>query len=209
MNILDLIILVLIGVFIYSRFFGGDQLPTDHKLNKKKSSSGRSKPLTVVDFPKTPAPEADDGSVPGLAELKKKDPSFREKAFLKGAQEAYKFYYASWNKKDDDALANLVSPTYLDDLIGQLDKLDQKGHWPKVEVKEFERVDILEARLNGQTAIVDVQFRVLQSENTVKEDAKFVGKEKEPKVVASVWTLARSLKSEDPNWELEGISQPN
>ncbi|MDD9912819.1 MAG: Tim44/TimA family putative adaptor protein [Alphaproteobacteria bacterium] len=204
MPVIDLIIIILIGFFVFTRFFG-QKLPIDKQLKQAKKIAG----ARVVDFPKTPQPEKDDGKIAGLADLKQADPSFREKDFLAGAKKAYQFFYKSWNEKDDEKLANLVSPNLLDQLIADLNEMDEKKQSPAVKIESINTVKILEARLHGKSALIDVQFTVKQSENTMKEGGSFVGKEKPIKEIKTVWTFARALTAEDPNWELESISKPN
>jgi predicted lipid-binding transport protein (Tim44 family) len=205
MSVLDLIVVLAVGGFIVSRFFS-------HKLPKDLGKKSRPKRKTrVVDFPTAPAVEdAGNAESPVLAKIREVDRQFTTAAFLEGAKKAYLYYYEKWNTKDDEALANLVSPNLLNGLVEKLNILDKKKQRPLVDVKEIVAVDIVDARLSGQTAIVDVQFTAKQSENTADEKTgKVVGTRKNAKILKSVWTFARSLKSDDPNWEVEAITKPS
>jgi predicted lipid-binding transport protein (Tim44 family) len=204
MSVIDLIIVLAVGAFIASRFFS-------HKLPKELTGKSKPKRKTqVVDFPTAPALETVDKEPPMLAKIREADRQFTTAGFLDGARKAYFYYYEKWNTKDDEALANLVSPGLSNGLIEKLNALDKKKQRPLVDVKEITAVDIVDVRLSGQTAIIDVQFTAKQSENTVHEETgKVVGARKSAKMVKSVWTFARSLKSDDPNWEVEAITKPS
>ncbi len=207
MSIIDIIVFAAFAIFIFSRFSDG-KMPKSSDI-RSRCKTRKKQVRSVVDFPKSPDPEKDDGSIPGLAELKKKDVSFREKSFLNGSKKAYKFYYKKWNEKDDESLEKLLSPTLVNDAIIKFDKMDEKGITPKIIIEKIELVKIAEVRLNGQTAIISVKFSVMQSENMLDEKGKIVGKEKESKTVKTIWTMAKAVNSNDLNWEVESISKPN
>ncbi|HEX2859207.1 MAG TPA: TIM44-like domain-containing protein [Alphaproteobacteria bacterium] len=120
----------------------------------------------------------------GLAAIRAVDPAFDEAAFLKGAREAYSFFHEKWAAKDEDALANLCAPRLLDDLSD-----NTFGKAPG-KVSDIKAAKIANARLNGRTAIIDVDFDAKHGAKTVK----------------SRWTLARAVGGQDPNWELQGFT---
>ncbi len=211
LTFIDYIVLVLLGLFVISRFFG-HKLPTDMKHPVKKQKKAH-----ILDFPKPPVaspkkvkstPQKDASNLEGIDLIAATDPTFNEKEFLNGTKSAYEFYYASWNKKDDEALENLVSPKMLDNIVDTFNKLDEKDQHPKVEIQSLE-AEVVDARLSGRTAIVDVKFTAKQSENKVTSAGKSVGKKVAAKIVKSIWTFARPVDSDDPNWELEQITKPS
>ena len=208
MHLIDFIIIVALGIFIFTRFFS-DKLPKDlQPKSKKRKPAGRSvKPSQVLEFPKTP--ELENEKDPAV-KLRKMDTNFDEKAFVKGIEAAYRYYVEAWNAQDDEKLENLLAPQFLDDHLEMMEKLAQKGQTPKVDIKKWGSAKLLDARLNGRTAIVDVQIIVEQSDNFQKEDGKLVGgKAKPAKEVKFVWTLARSIDSDDPNWEVDAMTKPS
>lgn len=219
MALIDLIILVALGVFVWTRFFGKN-LPFDKDLKQKKQADKSGKKTgkgagntagagVVVPFFQQEAPK-DITPASGVDLLKQTMADFDEKHFLQGAKKAYQYYYEKWNTKDDEALSQLLAPHVLAPLVEELNELDEKNRTPQVEVKRINRAEIVDARLNGRTAIVDVQFEVQQADNMVSEKTgKLVGKEKAPKTVKTVWTFARPVDSEDPNWEVEAIQPIN
>lgn len=228
MAIVDIIIFLLVGAFIVSRFMGF-KLPTAPKQPRKgRGRAGQSRGQKragsgdVLDFPKVPkggedltVGGEDEGTyVPlpaqelsGIEAIKAADPDFKTASFLKGAKAAYGFYYDRYNAKDDEALSNLLAPILLNDTIEVFNALDDKGHTPDTVIEKIEKATIADARLNGQTMLIDVQFTALQSHNMRTKTGKCVGKEKPVKTVKSLWTFARSAADADPNWDLQMIQK--
>ena len=225
MALIDIIIFLLIGAFVVSRFMGF-KLPTAPKQRRKgrgRPKNSRSPAADVLDFPKVPKDNEklvvggeDEGSyaplpaakeLTGLDAIKAADPDFKNASFLKGAKAAYGFYYKMYNAKDDEALANLLAPILLNDTIEVFNALDSKGHTPDVAITSIDKAVIADARLNGKTMLIDVQFNAKQAENMVTKTGKFVGKEKEAKVVKSLWTFAKPVNSDDPNWDIQVIQK--
>lgn len=225
MTVLDILIVVLVGAFIISRLTGFD-LP---KAPRGKQKGGKRK-STILDFPKTPSartqdrpqdriggedegtyvarPQAAAKDLTGLAAVKAAEPGFNEKEFLAGAEAAYRYYYDQFNAKNDDALADLLAPVLLNDVVAQFNALDAKGHTPEVAVDKVDKAVIADARLNGRTMVIDVQFTATQAENMLTKTGKYVsGKKKPMKQVKSLWTFARAVGSEDPNWDIQVIQK--
>lgn len=216
---IDVIIILLIGGFIVSRFMGFN-LPDAPKQKKKAGQKSR-KPTRadILDFPKAPNQSKEVAHTPakdtsrksfneltGLAAIKATDPEFNEKDFLNGAKFAYNYYYEHYNKMDEESLSNLLSPILLNDTIEEFNALDTKGHTPEIKLAHIDKAVIADARLNGKTMLIDVQFTATQSINTRTKTNKFVGgKEKPAKTVKSLWTFARPAGSEDPNWDVQSI----
>lgn len=120
----------------------------------------------------------------GVPALKAVDPTFTEAGFTKGAKDAYQFFHEKWAAGDEDELAHLCAPRLLDALSdGELGKAPGK-------VAEIKTVKITGARLNGRTAIVDVNFEAKHGNKLLK----------------SHWTLARAVGGLDPNWELQSLT---
>lgn len=119
----------------------------------------------------------------GLAAIKAVDSAFDEAAFLKGARDAYGFFHEKWAVKDEDALANLCAPRLLDELSD-----NAPGKAPG-KVSDIKTAKIAGARLNGRTAIIDVDFEARHG----------------AKLLKSRWTLARAVGGQDPNWELQSF----
>lgn len=216
MGLIDIIVMVLVVAAVASRFmkFKLPKDPRDSAARKAEYDRMRGRPLMRDDAPaQAPGmvdvtPVAEARSMPrkpsqkdlfeaaknltGMAKLKMLDPGFDEAAFLEGAKGAYSYFYASWNSRDEEGLDNLCAPGLYGRLLTELH--DDKV-WHPVEVDEVTAAKVAGVRINGKTAIVDVDFEALERESGGVA-----------KVVRRRWVLARPIGSEDPNWELQDIT---
>jgi predicted lipid-binding transport protein (Tim44 family) len=73
-------------------------------------------------------------------------------------------------------------------------QLDDNRMREAIHIDDIEDARILDARVHGKTAVIDVEFTSQEREG--KSAAR---------TVKRIWVLARPLASEDPNWELQDI----
>lgn len=210
----DIIFLVILAAFIYTRFFG-------HKLPKNKSGK---KSAEILSFPKDtqgveqkapPKPKKPKISSKKLAELegmdqiKAVDRQFNEKEFLKGAEHAFGMYYDAYGKKDEDTLEQLLGARLFDEVMDKLDDLEKEGLTPGATCKNVESTEIVDARVSGKAMIIDVKYVAETSEFALDESGKVKQGRKTPKTQTQIWTWARPIDSDDPNWQLEKITMPS
>lgn len=216
MGWLDLIILMAVVVFIVTRFTKFN-LPTDTRPKGKgegergedwrqllgrnlgrpgersDDTPAKSKVVDITPVRKLPK-KVDLTGLSGLEQIKALDPAFDENRFLDGTDKAYGYFYDCWNRADEDGLANLCAPQLLNQLTTQLEAYAARSEQPSVQVDGILERSIAEARVNGRTAVIEVEFLARQSVDG--------GPLHE---VRSRWTLARPIGSEDPNWELQQV----
>jgi predicted lipid-binding transport protein (Tim44 family) len=190
-SLLDLLVLGVLGVFVYTRFFGT-------KLPKDKGKAG----ADILDFPKTTvqgAPlsrAARDAEVSrqrqdqiqsasGVDKIRLADPSFHELEFVAGAVKAYEMYHQALATADEDTLQDLLSPRLFQKVVDELPDLQGTPAF-----RQMADASIVDARVNGRTVILDVKYVADHADGSRK---------------TTVWTWARSLASTDPNWELEDM----
>ena len=204
MTIFDIIFLILIAVFIYTRFFG-KSLPKSKRGGKKQNvfkfpvddiekamREQMQQTLAQAQAKKSAAQKRAAASLTGLAKIKAIDPTFNKNQFLEGATNAYGFFYDACNNRDEDTLDALTAPRLFDETI---DKLEANPN-AKTSVESLDDVKIVDSKVHGRTILIDVKYSAKQSD---KPKAK-------AKKVEQIWTWARAVDQEDPNWELEAIS---
>ncbi|RYG61426.1 MAG: hypothetical protein EON60_03580 [Alphaproteobacteria bacterium] len=214
MGLIDIIVIGLVVAVIVTRFtkFKLPKDPRDTAARRTDFDRLRGKPLIREDAPRDVTAEAqasrvDDTARPrkpsakelqaaaknltGMAKVKALDPAFNEADFVDGAKAAYGYFNSCWNAKDEEGLANLCAPALFDRLRLQLqdDRL-----WEETHVDAITDAAIVEARVHGKTAVIDVMFETLEREGSSAARA-----------VKRLWVLARPLGSDDPNWELQDI----
>lgn len=213
-SFMDIVFLIVIAVFVISRFMGHN-LPKDDK---------KTKPSKILNFP---ADSAQDGAqskkadkkplkvenditdlsgLEGIQLIKKADNQFSETEFLSGAELAYKIYYDAVNEQDEETLENMLAPRKFDEIMENIESLEAEDKKRVVIIEKINKVEILDAKLHGRTAIIDVKYIVEQTDviDGLKKDPQKI--KKKSKKVTSVWTWAKSIDSEDLNWELETMA---
>lgn len=220
MQLIDIIIIAALAIFIITRFTSV-QLPKDKELKKRN----RNKSSNIMNFPAGDTNMANEAFSPkpkarkvvkkpenfemlsGLEQLKTMDTSFNENEFLDGAKGAYNYLYDLIADADEEAMDDLTSPRLLDRLMEDIETMDEAGLKRIVDVKSVDNIVLLDARLNGMTAIVDVKYTVSQADYVTDAEGNIQeGFSDEASKVETIWTWARSINSDDPNWELEEIS---
>ena len=213
--LIDIIIILVLGVFVLSRFFGA-QLPKDNDLKKKQRppmrpgeqpipqpAQGQRRPLPVAPPRRKGPTPAELEKLEGLEKIVAVDPSFNTKAFLSGAKEAYTLYWQAMAERDEKTLENLLSPRLLDEALDRLDELKEHKQRLVTRIDGFTDLHVLSTRVMGRTAIVELKYTVQQAQAALKETQKDT--KAQAKTVTSVWTWARNVDADDPNWELEAI----
>lgn len=208
-GLIDILIIVLILAFVVTRFMSHD-LP---KETKKKRTTA-SKKSTVVSFPnegikpvKTRKKSPNLDNLSGMEQVKAMDNAFKERDFLEGAKQGYTMFYSALNDIDEETLDDLTAPRLFDRYMDKVESLENKGHKQIVEIQSIEDASVVEAKVSGQTAIIDVKYIAKHVEYIVDgEDNIVSGDKKTVKDVTTVWTWARNVNSTDPNWELEEVS---
>lgn len=202
MTLIDILIIGLVAVWVVTRFTKF-KLPKDDRKPEQRSNPGDWRqlgrralvqdeaPAAPARAVKKPTPKkADLSGLDGLGQIKALDTNFDEARFLEGAVAAYGYFYDRWNARDAEALANLCAPQLMRKLEPELDDA------VPVAVSGTPAAQIAEARVNGRTAVIEVDFSATHSEDGGPKHT-----------VRSRWVLARPLNSDDPNWELQQVRQ--
>lgn len=198
-SFIDFIIIALMVWFIYSRFTS-TKLPKD----KGKKQLGMTNILPLKDVGKSKPVEA----LSGMDELKKADRSFKEKDFIAGATEGFRYFYQATSERDEDMLDSLTAPKLFDEIMDGIEEKNDAGIMVKTDVKEITSVAIVDTRINGRTAIIQVKYdaKLAEYEEDIESGKVVKNPSKRSKAISTIWTWARPVDSDDPNWELEEIS---
>lgn len=209
LNLFDILLLIALAVFIFTRF-SAHQLPKDAKKGKKKNN--------VFDFPQDvvknvtevtgiKTTQSEKEALSDMDQLKSADRSFNEKDFLKGAKAAYEMYYEAFSSADEETLDELTAPRLFDRVMENIEEAEGQAEELKVDVHRIEKAEIVDVRVHGRSAIIDVKYVTEMAEYTQNSEGDVVaGKKDTPKKVTQIWTWARALDSDDLNWELEDIN---
>lgn len=145
----------------------------------------------------------DAGAETGLRSVIAADPTFDVAQFLEGAKSAYRMVLEAFWKGDEETLTWLAEEDVRAGFAEAIAARGTAGHVLDNRLVAIERASIVDASVEGKVARIAVRFDA---------DIAAVTRDTEGNVVAGsltdavethdVWTFARKLRSDDPNWKL-------
>jgi predicted lipid-binding transport protein (Tim44 family) len=156
-----------------------------------------------------PAVGAEAGGGPGLAALKAADRSFEEKHFLQGARAAFEIIVNGFAKGDAAALKPLLSDAVFASFSQAIRERDARQERHETNLLAIKAVEIADAAVQGDAALVTVKFVSDQSNVTRAADGHVVdGSPDQVEEKTDLWTFSRAVRSRDPNWILVATHSP-
>lgn len=155
-------------------------------------------------------PPAGSPLAAALTQIKLADPTFDEGSFEKGARAAFEYVVSAFAAGDKDKLRPLLNDEvygHFESAIVARDAVGQKRETTLVRIKS---ADVVEARMEGATAVVTMKF-VSEQINVTRDAAGEVVEGNPDRIteVTDIWTFARNTRSDDPNWLLVATDAPN
>lgn len=139
----------------------------------------------------------------GLRAVVSADSSFDVTQFIEGAKSAYKMILESYWKGDEDTLSWLVEEDVRAGFIQAIADRKAAGHVLENRLIAIEKAVIAEASVEGKVARIAVRFDADIAAVTRDQDGNLVsGSMTDAVETHDVWTFARNLRSDDPNWKL-------
>jgi predicted lipid-binding transport protein (Tim44 family) len=171
------------------------------RLPERARPAGEAGP--VIDLPASSPAEA------GLTQIKVADPSFDARVFTEGARGAFEMIVGAYAQGDTAGLRPLLADDVYENFAAAIRGRQEAKQTLETTLVGIKSAEIIEARMDGRTALVTVRFVSDQINVTRDADGKVV--EGDPQQIASVtdvWTFARNTRSRDPNWLLVATSEP-
>ena len=147
--------------------------------------------------------DGDDDLRDGLQAIAARDPDFDPDGFLEGARMAYEMIVTGFADGDKATLANLLAPEVYESFAAVIDERAERGETVQASFVGIEQARIAGAGMQDDEAHVTVDFVSQMISATVDKTGAVV--DGDPQEVAEVtdrWTFARSVVSDDPNWNL-------
>ena len=150
------------------------------------------------------------GSLGGaLTQIKLADPSFDDAKFEEGARAAFDYIVGAFAAGERDKLKPLLSEEVYANFEQAIAAREQAGHKAETTLVRIKSADIVEARMEGQSAFVAVKY-VSEQINVTRDAAGEVVEGNPDRITEAtdVWTFARNTRSSDPNWTLVRTDVP-
>lgn len=147
----------------------------------------------------------DSTAAKALAAMKRQEPGFGVGDFLLGARGAYEMILMAFEKGDMATLKPYLSPEVFDSFSQVVQDRKAKGLTIDAHFIGLRELSLKDATYDEKTheGEITVKFVAEQTSVVRDKDGKIVeGKSDEVKRQRDVWTFARKMGSNDPNWKL-------
>lgn len=210
--ILQLLVLAGIAVFLILRLKNvlGTRDGFEPPRNAQARASGRKGPdLSVIEG----GPDADildhvpEGSdaAKALGAMKAAEPSFNVTEFLQGARGAYEMILMGFEKGDMASILPFLSEDVYEAFSQVVDAREQQGLTVESEFVGIREMALHDASFDAKSGEGEVAVRFVGELTHVVRDKGgdiIEGDERQIKRQKDVWTFARTMGTDDPNWRL-------
>ena len=173
-------------------------LPT-RKTSKGKAPASKSAEQLAIDEIAKPRTKLNKA----LNAILSADDNFDSKQFLSGGEMAYEMIVSAFADGDKRSLKGLLSKEVYEGFSGAIDARDKNGETLKSTFVGIDSASISSAECSGSEAQIAIRFVSEIISATYDKDGELVdGDPEQVAEVTDIWTFARDLKSNDPNWKL-------
>lgn len=205
------ILLAMVACFLGLRLYNVLGKRTGHEQQPlARTAEDRLAPVALprtVDATAEPREQANKsispGAETGLRAIVAGEPGFDVPRFAEGAQAAYRMVLEAYWRGDEATLADLVEDDVRASFAEAINARAEAGQVLDNRLVTIERALIVDAAVNGRDARITVRFDADIAAVTRDAEGRMVaGSMSDATETHDVWTFARTLKSNDPNWKL-------
>lgn len=154
--------------------------------------------------------DEDSNAAAALAQMKSAEPSFGVNNFLGGAKGAYEMILMGFENGDMDQIKPFISEEIYDAFLNVVASREDQGLTVDAQFIGVRETNLVDATFDEASRMAEVTVRfvgelvyaVRNAEGDIVE-----GDEKQSKKQKDVWTFARSMGTDDPNWQLVATSE--
>lgn len=149
--------------------------------------------------------EIDSQSGKALAHMKKAEPSFSVTDFLGGARQAYEIILIAFEEGDRDGLRRFLADDVYDSFEAVIAEREAAGLTIDATFVGLREIKLSEAEYDWRSKEGELTLSLVAELTAVVTDAKgkvVEGDKAKIKRQKDVWTFAREMGSDDPNWML-------
>lgn len=154
------------------------------------------------------APEG-SSTANALSKIKTADRSFTVGEFLRGARGAYEMILMAYERGDISSVRGFLSPEVAASFDQAIAARTAQGLKTKAEFVGLRELSLFDAEFDTTTRVAEITVRFLGELTAVTKDksgAVVSGSPDDVKKQRDVWSFARDLGSDDPNWQLVATS---
>ena len=208
-TLVQLLFLAAVAVFLVMRLLS--VLGTREGFEPKPEARDRRKSdhLTVIEGSEDPDiadftdPESETGLA--LAEMKRVDRSFTAADFVSGSRQAYEMILMAFEEGDLKLLESLLAPDIYDSFSKVIHEREEKGFEVEATFIGVREISIKSARYDPIEKEGEITMRFVGELTSVVTDSAgdvVEGSRDEVKRQTNIWTFARLMGTDNPNWLL-------
>lgn len=145
----------------------------------------------------------EENAAVGVRSIIAAEPAFDVARFMEGSQAAYRMILEAYWRGDAGALEGLTSDDVRGAFAQSIAERSTAGHVLDNRLVTIEKAIIVAASVAGKLAEITVRFDADIAAITRDADGNVIaGSLTDAVPTVDVWTFARTLKSDDPNWIL-------
>lgn len=140
-----------------------------------------------------------------LAEMKRIEPSFGVGDFLGGARGAYEMILMGFERGQVDELIPFLAPDVYETFADVVQQRQEQGLTIEAEFVGVRETALHDATFDPETRRAEITVRFIGELTSVVKDAQGTVIEGSPTAIKrqkDIWTFARVMGSDDPNWQL-------
>ncbi len=219
-QVLEILVIAMVAGIILFRLYsvlgrrtGHERPPQDSSRfggpPKAAESAGNVVPLParVAADSKTRTEAPSDSVGRALLDIKLADRGFETEHFLSGARKAYEMVVTAFARGDRATLKPLLSAEVFAAFDSGITAREQRHETMSYTFVGLKDAKIAHAALKGETAEITVSFQAQFISATTNPAGEVVeGDARAVREVNDVWTFARDVRAQDPNWILIATS---
>ncbi len=150
------------------------------------------------------APDGSD-TARALAEMKKAEPSFAVGPFLQGARGAYEMILTAFEKGELDRIRPFLSDDVEASFAEAINQREVDGLTIEAAFLGIKELTLHDATFTPDSRFGEIAVRFVADQTYVvrnKAGEIVEGSPREVKKTRDIWTFARQMGSDDPNWQL-------
>ena len=149
----------------------------------------------------------DDGTpaAKALAAMKMAEPGFSVSEFLEGARGAYEMILMAFENGDLDEVRGFLSDDVAESFDAAIAAREEQGLTIEAHFVGVRELSLINAEFDRDSSLGEVTVRFVGELTQVVRDAEgeiVEGNANEIKRQKDVWTFARTMDANDPNWQL-------
>ncbi len=149
--------------------------------------------------------DPDGDAAKTLAAMKRVDPNFNVAEFLQGARYAYEMILMGFERGDMDEIKGFLADDVYETFAEVVAMRDEKGLTIEAEFIGIREMALSAATFDKHSNLAELSVRFTGELTSVVRDSTgeiVEGKPNEIKRQKDVWTFARVMGTDDPNWQL-------